>query len=393
MSVTSPIPVLIAFILAWCMSWVLMKTFGAPPKAGRYLSIDGLRGYLALGVVLHHGCVWFFYLQGHAWGTRLTPLYSHLGQSAVSLFFMITAFLFFSKLIDSRHTGVDWSRLFISRVLRIVPLYLFMLVLVGLMVVYRSNGRLREDPITILGEVAHWAAFTLFGAPDINGVKDSFTMTAYVTWSLVFEWFFYLSLPLQAILVGLRPSWSLLVCGVVGAACMLAWKPGGAWLMSFAAGVWAAVLVRQDIFRKWAQTYWASAVIIACIVAVVTLFPTIYNLRPVFLLFIAFSLMAGGNSLFGFLTHPVSRTLGEMAYSIYLLHGFVLYVTLTVVFDARQWLNWSPWMHWSVVMGALPVLLLFCFATFKWIELPAMNHVTSMTRWWQARVRERGQHL
>lgn len=391
MSVTSPIPVLLALMLAWGVSWVLMKSFGPPPKAGRYLSIDGLRGYLALGVFLHHGCIWFIYLQGQGWGKNLTPLYSHLGQSAVSLFFMITAFLFFSKLIDSRDEGVDWSRLYISRVLRLTPLYLFMLALVGLMVVYRSNGQLREDPVTVLVEVAHWVAFTLFTAPDINGVKDSFTMTAYVTWSLVLEWFFYLSLPLQALLVGLRPSWLLLVCGVIGAACMLAWKPGGAWLMSFAAGVWTAVLVRQDIFRKWSQTYWASAVIIACIVAVVNLFPTVFNLRPVFLLFIAFALMAGGNSLFGFLTHPVSRTLGEMAYSIYLLHGFVLYVTMTLVFDARQSLSWSPLMHWTAVIGALPLLLVFCFATFKLVELPAMNRVTSMTHWWQVRVRGRGQ--
>ena len=43
-----------------------------------------------------------------------------------------------------------------------------------------------------------------------------------------------------------------------------------------------------------------------------------------------FLIVASGNDLFGLLTHPASLVLGEISYSIYLLHGIVLYLLFTV---------------------------------------------------------------
>ena len=74
---------------------------------------------------------------------------------------------------------------------------------------------------------------------------------------------------------------------------------------------------------------------------------------------------------------PASRTLGDMAYSIYLVHGLVLSVTF------RWWLGpanaaaFSPAAHWALIVGGTPVLVLLCRASFLAIERPAMAWVAS----------------
>lgn len=90
----------------------------------RFNSIDGLRGHLAFFVFLHHSCIWYFYLHDGYWRVPESRLFTHFGQTSVALFFMITSFLFFTKLLNSNEKGIDWNRLFISRFLRLVPLYL-----------------------------------------------------------------------------------------------------------------------------------------------------------------------------------------------------------------------------------------------------------------------------
>ena len=63
-----------------------------PPAA--YAAIDGLRGYLALMVFVHHGAVWWGYLHTGQWRPPPSRLMNNLGEGSVALFFMITALLF-----------------------------------------------------------------------------------------------------------------------------------------------------------------------------------------------------------------------------------------------------------------------------------------------------------
>ena len=114
MDAISPLPVVIALCVAFITSMALTKIFGSPPVQGRFSSIDGLRGYLAFFVFLHHSCIWYFYLRTGKWVLPPSNLYIHLGQIAVALFFMITGFLFFSKLIDGKTRGLDWTKIFVS---------------------------------------------------------------------------------------------------------------------------------------------------------------------------------------------------------------------------------------------------------------------------------------
>ena len=100
---------------------------------------------------------------------------------------------------------------------------------------------------------------------------------------------------------------------------------------------------------------------------------------PLLLLSAAFALIAGGNSLFGLLTWTVSRFLGEMAYSIYLMHGLILFISFRLIVGSNEAAAFSPLQHWLLVAAITPVLICICFATFTLIEQPAMRQVAPVT--------------
>jgi len=53
-----------------------------------------LRGYLAFCVFLHHASFYVEFAHAGEWIEPASRVYSHLGDSSVKLFFMITGFLF-----------------------------------------------------------------------------------------------------------------------------------------------------------------------------------------------------------------------------------------------------------------------------------------------------------
>ncbi|EON2365503.1 acyltransferase family protein, partial [Shigella flexneri] len=81
---------------------------------GRNNQIDGMRGFLAIFVLIHHAAIWNGYLSSGVWEAPSSNLLANLGQVGVSFFFMITGYLFFSKIISGDQ---DWTRLYVSRLL------------------------------------------------------------------------------------------------------------------------------------------------------------------------------------------------------------------------------------------------------------------------------------
>ncbi len=311
-------------------------------------------------------------------------LYTHFGQSSVAFFFMITGFLFFSKLLDSRTRDVDWAKLFLSRILRLTPLYLFVMVLLFSIIAYLSDWTLNEPILKVVKDVVKWLGFTVLGAPDINGVENAATIVAGVTWSLKYEWFFYLSLPVIALLVNIRPPFVLIVLGVISALCLAVTHAEIIHLVAFLGGMFASILVRWEVFCKLFVRRVFSLIILTCIVISVTVYPSAYDTVPMLLLSIAFILIACGNNLFGVLDNPVSRTLGEKAYSIYLLHGIVLFVLFNFIIGIGESRLLSPLTHWLLVAGVTPILIVICFFTFRFIERPAMESTNTLINWFRS---------
>ncbi|WNZ80065.1 acyltransferase [Pseudomonas sp. P105] len=373
---------LAAVMVALLSTHLIANKLVTVSSSGRFVTIDGLRGYLAFFVFLHHSCIWYYYLQSGNWALPPSRLFVHFGQVSVALFFMITGFLFFNKLLEGRKGGFDWLRLYVSRFLRLMPLYLFFIVILFIIVwVVTKDGPAQPLEKNLIGALK-WIGFRVFGAPDLNGLLGTRYINAGVTWTLPYEWFFYLFLPVIALVVGSRPPFQYLCLTVLAIYIfnLYGYSVDFGWL--FLGGMGASILVRYDRFTTFAASKLAACIVVGALAFTVMHYPTIYSgSEPRLLLVVAFCLVAGGNNLFGLLELKVSRAMGEMAYSIYLLHGVLLFVLFKFVFGSVSARQLTPLQYWAVIVSIVPVLILFCGLTFRLIEKPAMRSVGGLTDW------------
>jgi peptidoglycan/LPS O-acetylase OafA/YrhL len=375
MSATSPLGAAGALGLALLTVLLLQRWFGAPPPARTFSTLDGLRGYAAFFVFLQHTAAWYAFARTGAWALPPTRLYTHFGQSSVALFFMITGFLFWSKLIDGRTRPIDWRRLYVSRGLRLAPLFVVFVGLLWAIALASSRFELRVSaPRAVLGTL-QWLTFTTAGMPDLNHAPTAIIGGA--AWSLPYEWWFYFSLPLAGRLLMLRPPRVWLILSIVATAGGVWWITSrGGWLnaAAFLGGIASAFLVRHPAARAAARHPAASIVCLGALAAV-TRFDTALAAAPLLLLSLAFAVIACGNSLFGALEWPAARGLGDMGYSVYLLHGIVLFAVFGLLLGPAETAALGTAGHWLVVDVCAVVLTVASYTTFHFIEAPAMRAV------------------
>ncbi|WP_323141881.1 acyltransferase family protein [Massilia phyllosphaerae] len=203
MGPTDPLFAVLAVGLALGVVRACSRWLPTAPTAGRNAAIDGLRGYLA----------------SRQWTAPPSRLFTHCGESSVTLFFMITAFLFVRKLHAARG-GFGWGEFFLGRVLRLVPAYALAMGLMFAVVAVESGWTLFEPKRVVAREVAQWLAFSMAGYGLVNGFGGTHLVTAGVVWSLACEWHLYLALPLLGLILGRRAG--ALPCLVAAASLALA---------------------------------------------------------------------------------------------------------------------------------------------------------------------------
>lgn len=350
------------------------------PPAMRFASIDGLRGYLAFFVVLHHASIWATYLKTGFWVTPTSYLYAQFGQVSVLLFFMITSFLFYDKLLNSQGRAFDWRGFFIGRFFRMAPLYGVVMIILLLIVASLSHWHLMESPQAVLTSVASWLLFSIPGLPVINGVNETSLVVAGVTWSLRYEWCFYLALPLISLTTRQRPGLLMLLVSAAGLA--IGWLTGLKiqFAAVFAGGMLAACLVRDPRFIRLCKNRLASLLLVICF-AVILQYPNSRQLIPCATLVVVFCLIAGGADLFGLLCLPTSHRFGEIAYGIYLIHGIVLFSMVNFVVGQQTMASMSAPMYWLCVALAVPVILGLSGLAYHYVEHPGINLGKRLRRW------------
>jgi peptidoglycan/LPS O-acetylase OafA/YrhL len=386
MNPQSPILAIAIVLVSISTAYCLMKLCGAPSKKGKYASIDGLRGYLAIFVFIHHGYIWYYFLRTNQWTPEPSNLYIHLGQSSVAFFFMITSFLFFNKLLTERVQGIDWGKFFVSRLLRMTPLYFSMIFVLLVIVGIETNWIVNENKEILGSNILHWIAFSIPGAPDINTLKNTSTIVAGVTWSLPYEWFFYFALPIIALTVGSKPPIGYILLSLGSVIFLITWQPHQQHLLTFLNGIVAALLSRSNLFTSFSKSKIASVLAVAAIISAVFIFPSPYSRGPLILLSIAFVILACGNNLFGILTTNTSRTLGEMAYSIYLIHGVILFIGITYLVGAETAKTFSVYKHSLLLLALTPFVIAISYITFQLIEKPGMRSSTSIHAWLKKKI-------
>ena len=242
---------------------------------------------------------------------------------------------------------------------------------------YVSKGVQRESYWELFKHVASWVLFGLFGLADINEI-NTHVINAGVIWSLSYEWIFYLSMPILAYVLKQENRINWIVVSSIGILLLTSIHSlfeGRA----FIGGILAAYLIRSDKFILFAKSKIATCLIFICIIGLVQEF--IPNNTYVMLgcLIIIFVLIASGNHLFGLLVHPISRALGDLSYSIYLLHGILLFVTFNILINKSVVVSAN--VYWGIITVIAPILIFICRFTYQYIEYPAMTSTDRVMVW------------
>lgn len=375
-----PVWLLIPAITACLAAYFLSRRHAFADLQGRFAAIDGLRGLLALFVFLHHAACWFEYAKSGQWTDELLPaLQVHLGQSSVRLFFMITAFLFTTKILDSKERPIDWIKLYTGRVLRLVPAYALAMLLLVMIVWIRSGWQLNMPAADVLQQLGQWSLFTFFDAPDINLYKDTKLLVAGVSWTLAYEWAFYLALPLLARILMRRAPWPavlgsagfVLICAILAPRYLVA--------SSFVGGIVAAFLVRNVRLRSFLAARWMGAGVLSALVLLVTLFDSPWSMAPAVLISVAFIPMAAGCTIFGALDTRTARFLGDVSYSVYLFHGLMLFLCVTMAKPVLDRFGFQPAAYWILQGAIAPLVVYWAALMYRYIERPCMMKTQSVS--------------
>lgn len=342
----------------------------------RYAPLDGLRGVLAFSVFVFHLIVTYRFTATGLWEPPSSNFYALLGPLAVSLFFMITGFLFWEKLLRAKGRP-SWRALYIGRLFRIAPMYLFAVFVMLAIVLARTGGELRDSASTVLASVLQWLALGLLNTqPDVNGYPATHLLAG-VTWTIAYEWAFYASLMITACFARGRTHLPIVVVAL--AFCLAAKVLLASSAMGFAAlflsGMTVASLLHEGI-RPRVTDNTASATGLICIATIFAAplvgddlsgFGTIAGM----LLAVFFYLVCTGASLFGLLTATATRRFGDVSYSLYLLQGLVLTLVFGIA-PVRDFAMLEPAAYWAVGALCACVLTVAACLTYRFIEQPGI---------------------
>ena len=388
--IASPLIALLLFAVALAVASLLMHVLPslrdsmATAGPNRQPAVDGLRGVLGVSVFVHHTVITWFYLQGHGWTLPPSRFISHLGQTSVVLFFMITAFLFWSRVL-AKGDSIDWLEFLVSRLYRLYPVYLLMVALLAAAVLITTAARVPPTFASFGRPLLDWLLFTMFGNPDLNAVQRTWIMVAGVTWSLRYEWLFYLALPLLALAARRnRPALAALLSTLAIAVFVL--RPHNKFaigmMQAFAGGIIAAYWVRNPALVRFSQRTVSGLAAIAALAAVIMLSPTGYSVAVLPALILFFVTVASGNDFWGLLRLPALRWLGDITYSLYLLHGLTLWAVFQCWFPRELAGNGWAFLGMAILLDV--ILVLVCSAVFVMIERPAImvgrRHYLSIRR-------------
>ncbi|MBK1878755.1 acyltransferase family protein [Pelagicoccus mobilis] len=365
-------------------------------RKGRFGSLDGLRGYLALGVCIHHFMLTWYLKSEGMWGKAGNPFINNAGKIGVALFFMISGFLFIRKVAFSDQP-IDWAKLYRGRFFRIVPLYFFAVLIVFVIAGFKASDSIAADPARAFVQAMRWLCFT---SGPIGDYWQALLIICGVEWTLRYEWLFYFSLPILQIWMRLGRVANLVLIGL----CVLlfffpktlvvftdlhAWElfelnftREKFWeifvsfmhtqylLMFMVGGIAAWLQSRSNVVSGWLQTFPGMGLGTAALVGS-WFYPNTEDFWHMMMVSLFFLTAVHGNQLFGLLKLKGSLVMGEISYSIYLMHGIVIFLAFSTA--------WSPGKEWTEeqFVWLMPVIgvavVVVSAATFLGIERVGMR--------------------
>ncbi len=343
-------------------------------------SIEGIRGFAVFTVCLaHYTGLMTPWIDAGRFGEELYELLHFYGNFGVEMFFVVSGYLIYGGVIKSGFSTTDYLR---KRFTRIYPTFLAVFALyVILNMAIPSMSKLPDGAWNSLVYIFQ-NLILLPGMVDIPPL-------IVVAWSISYEMFFYLTMPLMVWVLAFR-KWSNLSRIIFLSAAMiaywgtcLAFDFGISRLSAFGLGLLAYEL--RDHLRKYQLPAWVgfSAVIgtvgfsyamISGLISFKINYVICTTLVFVFFLFSGFA----RNALSRLLSLKYLRWFGNMSYSYFLFHGLTvrtLFALLPKFITPQGDAVWIYFVLLPLFFAAtlVPTLLLYLLVEYPY-SLAKMAH-------------------
>jgi exopolysaccharide production protein ExoZ len=352
----------------------------------RVRAMEGIRG-VAVGLVffVHFYQLYAQYLPPQFISSRIFHWAGTVGHTGVDLFFVLSGYLIYGVVRGGKKSVPEFLR---RRLQRIYPTFLtvFAIYLVC-MLVLPSRSKIPSG----FGPGSLYLLENALLLPGLFSIPPMIT----VAWSLSYEIFYYVSLPLLFWFCGMRQwtaRWRIaFFCGLAAAYCLVCAK----WpdvtvpylplqparhvrLILFAAGI----LVQEWTTLPGAHRMLNSTLERVTLIAVIGAYAGVPwlpgtpsgDVIAVIILLLVFTTAVGltltrpDGVLAGGLSWTPFRWLGNMSYSYYLCHAFLLNLCLTAARHLPGYRTVS--MAWALLFGNLAFTWVGATLLFVWIEKP-----------------------
>jgi len=341
--------------------------------------MEGLRGIAVLLVFLVHyaSLVGPWVPKGGLAGWLLETVHD-IGNVGVDLFFVLSGYLIYRGIVESR---TPFDTYLWRRVRRIYPAFLAVFALYLLLTLGMDRAeRLPKEPF----ERGLYIVQNLLLLPGLFPIEPLIA----VAWSLSYEFFFYLLVPVIVAGASLRrrsPAWR---AGFIGVLTVLALLAFGIWGGPVRMSMFLAGMLMHELLRGgWGGRWGARAGLLTGLLAIVIPIvpapgPLLQSVRTclLYLCFLGLCLAAfrsPGAWLGRGLSWAPLRYVGNISYSYYLLHGLALQVFFAVL--QRLVPTGGDWAGLLLLVPAWLATLPPCLALFLLVERP-LSLVATPTR-------------
>ena len=355
------------------MEWLAQKF--ELSRGGSELNVrpmEGLRGFAVFLVFLvHYVTLVEPWINWQPAVLGLARALHTIGNAGVDLFFVLSGYLIYGSLISRKQ---EFTRFMARRVKRIYPAFLVVFaVYVVLSFLFKGESKIPDSPFFAILYLAE----NLLLLPGIFPVTPLIT----VAWSLSYEMFFYLAIPLVIALFNLRqrsPAWrtGFFVVAASGMALSAAAFGGPIRLVMFVSGILLHEAMEGNAVPSPPN---ALALFILVLGLSSTLIPargTASSALAASILFCTFFVLclACFRDTSGWLSRAFSctplRWLGNMSYSYYLVHGLALKAAFLALAFALPATNQFGWLFWALLPVMFALTLIPSAALFLAVEKP-----------------------
>ncbi len=335
-------------------------------------SMEGLRGIAVFLVFLVH-----FRSSIQAWlfsdspTTIINNAFGMVGNTGVDLFFVLSGYLIYASLMKRQQA---YSSFIGRRIRRIYPtFFVIFMVYLGLSIVFPAESKIPSD---VTAATLYFIQNLLF-LPGLLPIEPMIT----VAWSLSYEVFYYLIMPVLVMTIGLRgktPQWRIgffSVVGVLLAASCIIWQ-GPLKMAMFIAGILLHELLESYVDYTPAAWLGLLGLVIGSCAPLLPLTGKFGNAIRFSLIFSGFLVACWHcfSQAESWLKHGLSwtplRWLGNMSYSYYLIHGLGLHAGFMLLHNLVPATPTGGWFLWLILPLMFGVTLVSGALLFVLVEHP-----------------------